>query len=80
MEKQEGILVFDEFDGKFAIAKDEHSFPFTTLEYGDSFEVKYMDKWIKTCLEITNNDKGELVFKLKGIDFDGDITGFDARK
>lgn len=80
MEKQEGILVFDEFDGKFAIAKDEQSFPFTTLEYGDTFEVKYKDKWVETSLQISNNDKGELVFKLKGIDFEGDISGFDARK
>ncbi len=79
MEKREGILVFNEFDGKFAIAEDEKSFPFTNIEFGDTFEVKYEDKWIQTSLQIVNDDAGNLVFKLKGIDYSGDITGFDAR-
>jgi len=80
MEKKEGILVFNQFEGKFAIAEDEQSFPFVTLEFGDTFEVKYNDKWIQTNIEITSDDGGQLVFKLKGIDYKGDISGFDARK
>ena len=79
MENCEGILVFNEFDGKFAIAEDEQSFPFTNIEFGDTFEVKYEDKWTETSLQIANDDAGNLVFRLKGIDYTGDITGFDAR-
>lgn len=79
MEKKEGILFFNEFDGKFAIAKDEQSFPFTNIEFGDNFEVKIGDEWVSTSLQISNDEKGNLVFKLKGIDYEGDLTGFDAR-
>ena len=80
MEKQEGILVFNEFDGKFAIAKDEESLPFTNVEFGDTFEIKYGGKWVETSLQISDDGNGSLVFKFKGIDYSGDIAGFDARK
>ncbi len=80
MEKREGILVFNQFEGKFALAEDDQSLPFDTIEFGDTFEVKYHDEWIKTNIEISSDDNGQLVFKLKGIDYKGDISGFDARK
>ena len=48
MEKKEGILVFNQFEGKFAIAEDDQSLPCDTIEFGDTFEVKYHDEWIKT--------------------------------
>ncbi|MGI5058734.1 DUF5348 domain-containing protein [Treponema pectinovorum] len=81
MEKREGILVFNEADGKFALAADEQSFPFENIEFGDSFEIKYKNEWIKTSLFISTGSNNQLVFKLKGLEnYEGDITGFDARK
>lgn len=81
MEKREGILVFNQNDGKFAIAENAESFPFETIEFGDSFEVKHNDTWIATSLFISTGSDGQLIFKLKGLEeYEGDITGFDARK
>lgn len=80
MEKQEGILVFDVTDSKFAIAADEESFPFTVLDFGDTFEVKFNGEWIETSLQIGSNARGEMIFKFKGIDYEGEIAGIDARK
>lgn len=76
---KEGTLEFDESEGKFVIANEEHNVIIKNLEFGDTFEVKVEDKWVETALEIGSNDKGEMIFKLRGTPYVEFITGIAAR-
>lgn len=75
----EGTLEFSEQDAKFCIANEDLNSIITMLEFGDTFEVKVEDKWVETCLEIGQNDKGEMIFKLKNTPYVEFITGIPAR-
>lgn len=75
----EGTLEFDETDGKFVIAHEESNKILKNLNFGDEFEVKVNDQWVKTSLEISSNDKGEMIFILKGTPYREFVTGIDAR-
>ncbi len=74
-----GTLEFDESEGKFVIANEESNEIIKSLEFGDTFEVLVDGNWVKTQLEIGSNDKGEMIFNLKGTPFKEFITGVDAR-
>ncbi|MBQ5999589.1 MAG: DUF5348 domain-containing protein [Treponema sp.] len=75
----EGTLEFDESEGKFVIANEEQNTIVKNLEFGDTFEVKVNGKWVETALEIGSNDKGEMIFKLRGTPYVEFITGIEAR-
>ena len=75
----EGTLEFDESNGKFVIANEEANSIVRTLEFGDTFEVQVEGKWVQTALEIGNNEKGEMIFKLRGTPYVEFITGIAAR-
>ncbi len=77
-EKFEGQLIFDVQSGLFWIAKSPANG--IQLKFGDTFEVKTEDGWIETSLEITSDDSGNLVFKLKNTSYQGDLEGLEARK
>ena len=72
-----GDLLFSEESGKFWIANEENQM--TELEFGDEFEVKVGETWVKTALEIGSNEQGELIFKLKNTPYSGAINGVSAR-
>ncbi len=74
----EGKLGFDVSCGAFCIVENE-TFAQIPLNFGDEFEVKVDENWVKTAIEITNNDKGELIFKLKNTPYSGDLTELDVR-
>ncbi len=78
-EKIEGSLVFDMNSGKFWITDPDDSAPLTSLEFGDTFEVKVGDKWIETGIEITSDERGNLLFKLKNTNYSGILDGIEAR-
>ena len=87
-EKITGQLTFDINSGKFWITEigseddedGEMGAPLTSLEFGDEFEIKDQNNnWIKTGLEITNDDRGNLLFKLKGTNYQGILDGIEAR-
>ena len=75
----EGTLEFDESEGKFVIANEEKNTIIKNLEFGDTFEVQVEGKWVETGLEIGSNDKGEMIFKLRGTPYKEFITGIAAR-
>ena len=64
---------------EFVIANEESNEIIKNLEFGDTFEVLVDGNWVKTQLEIGSNDKGEMIFNLKGTPFKEFITGVDAR-
>lgn len=80
MEKMHGFLVFDERDGKFGFSSSPELYPHTLIEFGQEFEVSTDGGWVRTNLEIANNEKGELIFKLKNTDYSGDINGLEIRE
>jgi len=91
MAKFEGQLTFDINSGKFWITKmadynnneeiEEAGIPLTSLEFGDEFEVKDKDgNWVKSGLEITNDEKGNLLFKLKNTNYQGMLDGIEVRQ
>ena len=69
----EGTLEFDESNGKFVIANEEANSIVRT------FEVQVEGKWVQTALEIGSNEKGEMIFKLRGTPYVEFITGIAAR-
>lgn len=75
----QGFLVFDARDGKFGISESVERFPHTLLEFGQEFEVKDGEKWVKTGLEIVTDNKGNLLFKLKNTDFQGELNGLEVK-
>lgn len=80
MAKFEGLLTFDINSGKFWITNPEDQSPVTSLEFGDTFEVKVGDKWIKTGIEITSTDDNQLLFKLKNTNYAGILDGIEVRQ
>ena len=80
MAKFEGLLTFDINSGKFWITDQETQAPVTSLEFGDTFEVKTDDGWIKTGIEITSGDDGNLLFKLKNTNYAGILDGIEVRQ
>jgi len=73
----EGELAFDETTGKFWIVKEEMGLK--SIDFGDSFEVKVDDNWVRTSIEIANNEDGDLIFKLKNTPYQGIVDGVEAR-
>lgn len=80
MAKFEGLLTFDINSGKFWITNPEDQSPVTSLEFGDTFEVKVGDEWIKTGIEITSTDDNQLLFKLKNTNYAGILDGIEVRQ
>lgn len=80
MAKFEGVLTFDINSGKFWITDPEDQSPITSLEFGDTFEVKTGDGWIKSGIEITSTDDNQLLFKLKNTDYSGILDGIEVRQ
>lgn len=79
MEKIEGRLTFDVNSGHFWITTEDHE-PLTSLDFGDTFEVKVNDDWVPTRLQITNGLYGELVFKLENTPYSGVLDDLEVRK
>lgn len=79
MEKKEGRLAFDVNSGKFWIL-GEGSVPLTSLDFGDTFEVKVDDDWVETSLEIKTGDYGDLVFHMKNTAYYGVLDDLEVRK
>lgn len=77
-EKISGNLGFDIITGTFWIV--EVAVPKEQIQFGDSFEVKVGNDWVKTGIEITSDASGELTFKLKNTDFSGILDGLEVRK
>ena len=77
--KIEGLLIFDVNSGKFWITAEDHS-PLTSLEFGDGFEVKVGEEWVRTHLEITTGEQGDLVFRLAGTEYSGVLDELEVRK
>lgn len=75
-----GQLTFDINSGKFWITEAEEGAPLTSLEFGDAFEVFCDGKWVETGIEITNDDEGNLLFKLKNTNFAGILDGLEVRQ
>ena len=75
----EGTLEFDESNGNSVIGHEESNRILKTLKFGDKFEVKVNDEWVETFLEISSNEKGEMIFVLHGTPYKEFITGIDAR-
>lgn len=80
MAKFEGVLTFDINSGKFWITDPENHAPITSLEFGDIFEVKTGGGWIKSGIEITSTNDGQLLFKLKNTDYSGILDGIEVRQ
>lgn len=80
MAKFEGLLTFDINSGKFWITNPEDQSPVTSLEFGDTFEVKVGDEWIKTGIEITSTEDNQLLFKLKNTNYAGILDGIEVRQ
>ncbi|QOS40720.1 hypothetical protein DYE49_09770 [Treponema rectale] len=76
-DKIEGFLTFDINSGSFWITKE--GAPLTQINFGDTFEVKVDDKWIETGIEITSDDEGALLFKLKNTAFSGILDDLEVR-
>ncbi len=77
-EKITGTLVFDISTGTFWIVEEEVAKE--QIQFGDSFEVKVGNDWVKTGIEISSDDSGDLVFKLKNTDYSGILDGLEVRK
>lgn len=80
MAKFEGLLTFDINSQKFWITNPEDQSPVTSLEFGDTFEVKVGDEWIKTGIEITSTEDNQLLFKLKNTNYAGILDGIEVRQ
>ncbi len=80
MAKFTGQLTFDINSGKFWITDPEDGSPVTSLEFGDTFEVNAEGKWIESGLEITNDESGNLLFKLKNTNYTGILDGIEVRQ
>ena len=80
MAKFQGQLTFDINSGKFWITDPEDPSPITSLEFDDTFEVKVEDQWVQTGLQITNDDYGNLIFKLKNTNYAGHLDGIEVRQ
>lgn len=80
MARFEGILTFDINSGKFWITEPETQAPVTSLEFGDTFEVKRGDEWVQSGIEITNSEDGNLLFKLKNTNYTGILDGIEVRQ
>ena len=80
MAKFQGQLTFDINSGKFWITDPEDTSPITSLEFDDTFEVKVEDQWVQTGLQITNDDYGNLIFKLKNTNYAGHLDGIQVRQ
>ncbi|MBQ3669878.1 MAG: DUF5348 domain-containing protein [Treponema sp.] len=78
-EKIEGALTFDINSGKFWVTDPEDTSPRTSIEFGDTFEVKIEDKWVETGIEITSDESGNLLFKLKNTNYAGILDGLEVR-
>ena len=80
-EKIEGFLTFDINSGKFWITEPEEGAPLTSLEFGDKFEVKDGNgNWIESGIEISQDEQGALVFKLKNTNYQGILDGIEVRQ
>ena len=77
-EKVTGNLVFDINTGTFWIV--EADVPKEQIQFGDSFEVKVGNDWVKTGIEICSDASGELAFQLKNTDYSGILDGLEVRK
>ena len=77
-EKFEGRLSFDVPQGMFWITKNNYNG--VQLQFGDNFEVKVDDVWVQTALDISNDQNGDLIFKLRNTPYEGEIEGLEARK
>ena len=77
-EKITGNLVFDINTGTFWIT--DKDIPKEQIQFNDSFEVKVGNEWVKTGIEISSDDSGDLVFKLKNTDYSGILDGLEVRK
>lgn len=80
MAKFQGQLTFDINSGKFWITDPEDTSPITSLEFSDTFEVKVEDEWVETSIQISNDDNGNLVFKLKNTNYSGFLDGLEVRQ
>ena len=76
----EGTIKFSENEGKFCIVDEENEKFIDFIEFGDEFEVKVNDGWVKTKLEIISNEAEELIFNLKGTPYNGNLDGVEIRK
>ncbi len=74
----EGNLIFDEVSGLFWIAQNANYG--AQLKFGDQFEVKVQDQWVKTSLAIDSDENGGLIFRLVNTPYCGNIDGIKARK
>ncbi len=74
----EGNLIFDEASGLFWIAQNANYG--AQLKFGDEFEVKVQDQWVKTSLAIDSDENGGLIFRLVNTPYSGNIDGIEARK
>lgn len=75
----DGVLQFNEQEGKFCIVDHANERYIKTLEFGAHFQVLENGKWTDTELAIDSNEKGEMVFALKNTAYKGDIEGLCAR-
>lgn len=80
MAKFEGLLTFDINTGKFWITDPEDQSPITSLEFGDTFEVKTGGGWVKSGIEITSTEDNQLLFKLKNTSYSGILDGIEVRQ
>ena len=80
MAKFEGLLTFDINSGKFWITDPEDHSPVTSLEFGDSFEVKTESGWVSSGIEITGTEDNQLLFKLKNTNYSGILDGIEVRQ
>ena len=76
---EQGTLEFDETEGKFVIASEKENTIIKNLEFGDMFEVLVDGAWVKTSLEISSNEKGEMIFALRGTPYREFLCGIQAR-
>ncbi len=77
--KYQGTLKFNEYDGKFSIVNEEEERFISNIEFNTAFEVMYNGNWVQTQIEIGNNENGELIFKLKGTEYSGNLDGIQVR-
>lgn len=76
----QGTIKFSENEGKFCIVDEVNTLFIDFLDFGDEFEVEQDGQWVKTKLEILNNEAGELIFSLKGTRYNGNIDGVKVRR
>lgn len=76
-EKIEGLLTFDINSGSFWITKE--GAPLTQINFSDTFEVKVGEQWVETGIEITNDEEGALIFKLKNTSYAGILDELEVR-